>query len=608
MQMDLTCPVENRGVTVKTNSKTGEPYALFKLFNLSEQVIQSVSFTVHAYDAYGGELGQLSVQLADVHAEPKQFFAANKAVSLEQFPEAKHIVADFLEVQFEEGEPYVKGDNLTEVKITEPDYDEQMRLLTAAGEDACCYAKDEATYWVCVCGRPNLPAGESCVRCGRDKTAVLSAFSSRDALTQTLEEQEAARLAEEEARRQEEARRKEERRRKVKKGVLCGAGAILALVVLYMIGRLIYGGVSVALGNSAAKKNDYLSAYTHYAAAGNSKKVATVSEQVKGNSSSNLMQSGILAADEENIYYIDLSYAIYKEEKATGEKTRLGDASGVYLNVLDGWVYYTDAATGNSIWRIRTDGSSKELLYEEPEHGLGNLTLVGNELYFVVAGQNEDLTPEMQEYMAQTGDTSMMYQYRLCRLKIGAKKPKEISETDIIHFIYYKDRIYYIKQNEQAIYSMNREGGDVQKLVSGPVLGFDVHQDALYYIDGTVTEEGGGMPKYSLEIAELDGTYRESALADVPALIAGVDGEDIYFITYEMSEDGPSQEIFLCKKTAGGEVERIDTSQLFNQADGYLMYLHPEGRFIKSTFDKSGFESVPMPTIEVPEGDAPAGE
>ena len=46
MQIDLYCPVENQGVVVKTNSKTGEPYALFKLYNLSNRVVEAVAFTM----------------------------------------------------------------------------------------------------------------------------------------------------------------------------------------------------------------------------------------------------------------------------------------------------------------------------------------------------------------------------------------------------------------------------------------------------------------------------------------------------------------------------------------------------------------------------------
>ncbi|MBR6728939.1 MAG: DUF5050 domain-containing protein, partial [Clostridia bacterium] len=565
-----------------------------------------------AYDAYGKELGQLSVSLTDLEAAPKEFFAVNKAVSLEQFPEAKHITADFLEVHFAEGEPYIKGDNLTEVKITEPDFDEQVRLMTAAGEDAVCYAKEEASHWLCVCGRPNLVPMDSCVRCGRDKAEVLSKFSSHDAITKELEELEAQQKAEEDARLQAELARKQARRKKQKKAALISAAVVASLLILYIIGRLVFSGVSILLGNSAAKKNDYFAAYKYYLASGSSKKIATVSEEVRGNSFSNLNQSGIMTSDDENLYYIDFSYSIYKESKATGEKTRLGDAAGMYLNVADGWVYYLDATKGKAICRISTDGKETQVLYENEESTLANISVVGNELYFVSVEQNDKLTPEMQEYMAQTGDSSMMYRYRLYRMKIGAKKPKVVSDQDVAVYTLYKDKIYYMDLNDQSIYSMNRKGNDIKKLVSGPVYGYELANDSLYYLDGTIEDEATGIPKLSLEVAELDGTYRETVLADRKALNFAVDGETIYWINFEPNTEESSGSIKLCKQVAGGEAEVIDNSQMFNYSDGYVVYVRGDGQLIKSTFDKSGYEPVVVqsaptaPVEETPVEEAPA--
>ena len=82
MQIDLSCPVENQGTIVKTNSETNEPYLLLKLFNLSEKEIAALTFHVLAYDANGGELGTVPVALDGLNAQPKTFFAESKAVSL----------------------------------------------------------------------------------------------------------------------------------------------------------------------------------------------------------------------------------------------------------------------------------------------------------------------------------------------------------------------------------------------------------------------------------------------------------------------------------------------------------------------------------------------
>ncbi len=583
MQFDLLCPVENQGVTMKTNSKTGEPYALFKLFNLSGSVIVGVTFMVRAFDGYGGELGEVQVVLDELSAQPKSYFAENKAVSLRDFPDVKHITVDFLEVRFAEGEAYIKEGDLTEISITEPDYDERIRLLSAAGADAQCYAQDAGSHWVCVCGRPNISGVETCLRCGREKDVVMRQFSSKDALTNTLAEQAVAEHQKEEALKEQLAQKKAESRRKRKKVVVTALAVIAALVVLWLVITLLYRGSMMLLGNSAMKKGDYLTAYSRFAAIDNSKKLAEVSEQVRGNSTSNILQSGCLAADEENLYYLDMSYAIHKEEKATGAKTRVGDAEGIFLNVSGDWLYYVDAVTGQAICRTKTDGSETERIFEDPDGFFYYLTLVGNELYYVSQEPIENLTPEMQEQLALQGGSG--YQTRLYRLTIGEKKPECVADWNIMVFNCYKDKIYYLEQTERAVYCMDRNGNNATKLISGPVYSFDILNDTIYYLDGTVNSETG-MPKLSLEAAELDGTYREPVVNDAMVYVFGFEGEDTYYQEYT---DNTSS---LFKKTGTEKTKVAEACQMFNVRDGYLMYLTADGRFMKTTFDKSGMEEV----------------
>lgn len=581
MQIDLLCPVENQGVTVKTNSTTEEPYALFKLFNLSRQVIRSVTFLVRAYDANGGALGEIKVELTDLEAQPKSFFAENKAVSLTQYPEAKHLTTDFLEVTFDEGEPYVKTGESAEITVSEPDYDEKMRLIAAAGEDAQCYAHDLGTHWICVCGRPNLNDADTCIRCDRDKAEVMAHFSSRETLNQTIVEQMEAEKQAEEEKKAAEAAAKAARKRHRQKMALRTLIAVCAAAVVFVVGCLLYKGITLLAGNSAVKNGDYLAAYRRYAAAGAEKKLVTVSEEVRGNSNANLTQSGILASDEENLYYIDSTYAIYKESKATGEKTRLGEAEGIYLNVSDGWVYYLDAANGQALCRISTDGAQTEVLYESEEAFFGSVSLVGNELYFVAQEPVKNTTPEMQEEAAQQGGEA--YQYRLYSLKIGAKKPKQISDLDVSQFVYYQGKIYYYDE-EGSLCCMNRRGGDVQKLVSGPVYGFDAYAENLYYLDGSQTE--GSTPTLTLEKATLDGTHSETVVGDKLVIGFNFDDGALHYLAYV---NGKAE---LRKKVGDEDSVVIENCQLFNMSDGYIMYLDDEGNFMKTTFDKSGFEEI----------------
>ena len=61
MLIDLSCPVENRGISVRSNSETGEHYILLKLFNISEKVITSLNLNVKAFDENGAEIASLPV-------------------------------------------------------------------------------------------------------------------------------------------------------------------------------------------------------------------------------------------------------------------------------------------------------------------------------------------------------------------------------------------------------------------------------------------------------------------------------------------------------------------------------------------------------------------
>lgn len=586
MQIDLLCPVENQGVMVKTNSKTGAPYAVFKLFNLSEQVVQRVVFTLYAYDAYGNQLGSLPIELSELNGEPKEFFATNKAVSLEDFSEAKHITLEFSEVHFSEGEPYVAdANNLMEIAVTEPDSDEKARLLSAAGDDAVCYAKDTATHWLCVCGRPNVNEAEECVRCGREKAEVMEKYSSRDAITKTLATLYEERLKAEEEERLQLLKEKEEKIAKRKKVALISVSSLLAAAIVCVIIFWTYIALVIYQGNKAAESGDYMKAYTMYVKAGKSRKIAEVSEKLRGNSNMNLRNMGLLTSDAENLYYIDLTYAIYKENKQSGEKTKLGDAAGSMLNVMDGWVYYRDIVSGN-LCRISTDGITKEILVETTDNIL-NVLVLGDEVYYLQLQPKKNLTPEMQEQIAagqMDGND-----YRLYRLTIGSKKPKVAFEENVKDLVYYKDRFYYLNDLDGGLYSFDRNGNDVKKVANGPLYGFEAVNDSLYYIDGTV-DETAGMPVLSLIRADINGNYIEDVVNDKMVVNFMVDGEDIYYAAFN-PEDGKST---LYKKSGEETVLVAENCEISNVRDGYVMYLNSNGQLMKTKADKSGFEELEL--------------
>lgn len=587
MFIDFSCPVENQGVIVKTNSKTGEPYALFKLFNVSDKVVTGVNFIVRAFDANGSELGEINVELSDLNAEPKSFFAEKKAVSLRDYAEAKHIIADFLTVDFAEGEPYHKSDEMAEIIINESDYEEKMRLALVAGEDAYCYAQDHGTYWVCVCGRPNTANETECVRCGRDKKDVFAKFSSRAAINKVIEDMEEEQRIEEEREAKEAAEKAAQRNKKIKKVAIISAIVLAIVAVLAILIPFIINGIYTLMGNSALKQGDAVKAYQYYRKA-DSKKVGEVSEQLLGNSASNLYNYGLMAADEENLYYVDIDCVVYKESKKTGEKTRLGETVGFSLNVMDGWLYYLDPYSRQTIGRVKTDGTESQHIVEVTDSYLSDVLVVGDELYYLAQELRDDLTPEEQEQIAQSGTMDMAYHKVLYRLKIGETEPKKLSDVDMVRYAVYKDHIYYLDKTETAVYRMTLDGKNHKKVVSGPVYAFEVVNDIIYYQDAT-PDQATGIPKFSIEKAQLDGTYIESAVSDRLAVTFSVVGDTLYYVGFDTID---AEKAIMYKKTPENEEVLIEGCMEFNLRGDYIFYVTEDGRHMKTKFDKTGYEEV----------------
>lgn len=572
MKIDLSCPVENRGVTVKTNSTTGEPYALFRLFNLSDRVVSGVKFTARAYDAYGKELGSIPVELTELDGQPKSPFAVNKGVSLAEVSEAKHVVADINEVTFDDGEVYVVSEeNMTEINYIQPEYDEVTRLKSVAGADAACYAQDPGPYWLCICARPNKQEDTVCIRCGRDKQTSLSKYSSHDRISKAIEEK---RLEEERAeleRMAEEARQKELKKQKLMKKLTIAVCCIVGAAILAAAGWLIYGFAVTKIADGKAADGDYYAAYNMYKSVG-SKHIASVTEKVKGNSFANLIQSGILTADEENIYYVNNQMNIMKENKNTGEKTSLGDAQGLNLCISGDWLYFIDPST-SELSRVKTDGSIMEGVTDEQ---ISFYTTVGSDLYYLAADSDAE----------QTMDKAQQSAMALYRMDTESKKVKKISTAPFYSIEFYKGKIYYINSDDHKLYCMNANGKNTQLIVDQEMYGFAFADGKIYYSDGTMAEQET-MPALTLEIASLDGTHLETAVTDKKVGLLASANNRIYFTNYD---DAVLYQMDIDTKEVTSAP--ISDFNVFNVADGYIHYMSIAGEMIKLKADGSAQENM----------------
>lgn len=624
MQIDLSCPVENQGTIVKTNSETNEPYLLLRLFNLSEKIISSLTYRVLAYDASGAELGSVPVTLTDLSAAPKTFFAESKGVSLVGMEDAKHFVVTVDHVSFEDGSVYEPSeDNTVEVDDTTAPADDAM-LLRQFVPEAVCFASEHGNYWRCVCGRANFVDAEKCIRCGRSKSDVLAKFSTRDTLRETIvkaQEEAERQQAEEEARLQAE---KQMKRAKMKKSLLIVLIVLIAVAVLAVAGFFVYRAVLNHSADLALKNGDYLKAYENYEKTGNSK-IAEVTNQVQGNTPENLMfQSGLIAADEENLYYLVLDNTSYnfhliKENKISKEKTTLTDAAGGSLNVTENWIYFVDVENGY-VKRISKDGQTIEPVLDE---GASFLSVLGNTVYYIKV--NYDNPKNLSEEECQTlAAQGQMETYRhLYKMDAETKKSQLISEESISACYIYGDRIYYLTDNEDEwlaynLYSMDLNGKDKQVVVDVPVASFLIHNDDLYYVKmyndaskGNAIQSGNDLD-YTIIRQNLQSGATEELAQEYMVTYLNANDDQLFFIGLNREEylnsltgetDAQVSPGLYTMDFATGEIKQLVTGevQIFNVLDDdVIIYISTQG-MCRVKADGTGFEQL---LIETPSDDS----
>ncbi len=634
MLIDLSCPVENQGTVVKTNTETKEPYLLLKLFNLSEKNISAVTFRVLAYDANGTELGVIPVEFTELSAEPKSYFAENKAVSLEGFENAKHFVVQVEKAVFEDGSEYVLSEeNIVEVDEKNATIDDAL-LLREIAEEAVCFASEHEKYWRCVCGRSNVPEAEKCARCARVKEDVLK-LSSVESVRVFLEEKQ----AEEEQKKAEEAKKlEEEKALKAAKAKKCAIIVAIAILVLAVIGTAGYFGYKAILNKNAetaVQNGDYIKAYELYQKTGNTK-IGELTEYVQGNTPENLMfQSGLLTADEEFIYYLaynnqTYSFSLIQENKQSGEAKTLSEDAGGSLNVTKDWIYYVDNTEG-FIKRISKDGKTTETVLEK---GAYYLSVIGNTIYFIQTDYDNpnNLSEEQCKTLASQGQ--METYSHLYKMDTEERVPQLVTEEQMNTCYIYGDRIYFLsvakdEWQDQNLYSIDLSGNDKKTVVEFPVASFAIENDNLYYVQMLNSEKKGSpisadILSYTLIRKNLTTGESEIIAPEYMPTYLNISGDKMFFIALDRQSyldsliqtenpTAPSIALYVMD-IASGDVSPLVSGEvsIFNvMGDDVIMYIGTQGMCRVKT-DGTGFEEIIAPgqeviaTEETPAEDMPA--
>ena len=254
-----------------------------------------------------------------------------------------------------------------------------------------------------------------------------------------------------------------------------------------------------------------------------------------GNSTGNLLNGGIVAEDNDWIYYANSSEnnTLYKINKSDSTKIKLSDLEWVsHINVLEGWIYFFSAQNEDSmgyIHRIRTDGTDlqkittsndifrvsnngwiyfKDMMPANNGNGYFKIKHDGTHRQIIMSDEYYYHTPIIEnDYILYTfGDSTQLVLYNLIN------NSNSIITTDIhtiFNYILVDDWIYY-QNGINKIYKMKLDGSDKSEVIDNVGI-FNLNKDYIYFtnsdnyiyrmnMDGSNIQQLNSMPSHNINI------------------------------------------------------------------------------------------------------------
>lgn len=202
-----------------------------------------------------------------------------------------------------------------------------------------------------------------------------------------------------------------------------------------------------------------------------------------GISSGNFLNQGFVAQNEGDPYYYYSHYAtegdrsqngIYRVNTETGERFRLSEQTGSYLNLYDGYLYYR--TLGNSewrslVWRVKCDGSSPPEEYYQTLYNITGGIMIANDMLFVVNTEGLCVATLKDSGPLTDGDMTIVAQ--------GCGHPVVLSDT--LYYSHLTDRMDYYRSKPLSDLKASHKIVVQDEYISHSMAGYGY----LYYIDNT---------------------------------------------------------------------------------------------------------------------------
>lgn len=217
MLINIDCPIEVQEISIKRSKKKNMTYCECVFYNLSQQSVQSIKYTISCFDSFGEpvtyqESNEVRNILQELNVKPRQHFGKGNLVSLPNHLDTRDAVVTITEILFNDESVWKdEENNLLNIQVDKiSDKNELACLQSTAGKDAICYPIIQEDLWICICGRVNHSHSEICVRCNREFKYITEQFTDKDIVQNKIQEIEDQKRKEEELRLEREQIRKEE--------------------------------------------------------------------------------------------------------------------------------------------------------------------------------------------------------------------------------------------------------------------------------------------------------------------------------------------------------------------------------------------------------------
>jgi hypothetical protein len=285
--------------------------------------------------------------------------------------------------------------------------------------------------------------------------------------------------------------------------------------------------------------------------------LVTIDEYGVGNTSGNINNNGIVAADSEGYIYYSNSWDLEKLYKMGFDglfNKKISEDKAQYINISKDYIYYSNYSNGGKLYKSELDGSKSHLLVDDKA---AYITLSGDDIYYSNhsdGGKLYRVKKDGSDAVNNHGNP-VMVDYNNFSEEVG----------EVAYISIDGDWIYYINHADgHKPYVINKEGTYRGKLSDEYATSLQVYGDSVYYCSGN-----GVISKVKKDGTEGVVAIKAKASEINKGFYINVMDEWLY---YSNSED--LNKLYKIKTDGSGEKVKLSEESVgyINIVSGYIYY------------------------------------